>query len=224
MADDEVILLDFWASMFGMRVRVALAEKGVVYEYKEQDLRKDHKSQLLLEMNPVHHKIPVLIHNGRPVCESSNIVQYIDEVWNDKAPLLPSDLYQRAQARFWVDYIDKKLYEVGRKSWAADGEEKEAGKKELIENLKVLEGELGDKCFYGGDTFGYVDIALVTFYSWFHTYETFGNFSFEKECPNLMAWIRRCLKKESVSKSLPDSQKILDFAVFMKETYFTKSG
>lgn len=116
------------------------------------------------------------------------------------------------------------IYEVGKKSWAEDGEEKDAGKKALIENLKVLESELGDKCFYGGDTFGYVDIALVTFYSWFHTYETFGNFSFEKECPTLMAWVKRCLKRESVSKTLPDSQKILEFTVFMKKTYFTKSS
>ena len=104
---DEIILLDFWPSSFGMRVRVALAEKGLKYEYREEDLWK--KSPLLLEMNPVHKKIPVLIHNGKPICESMIIVQYIDEVWNEKSPLLPSDPYQRAQARFWADYIDKKV-------------------------------------------------------------------------------------------------------------------
>nr|AAP30740.1 glutathione-S-transferase [Vitis vinifera] len=113
---DEIILLDFWPSMFGMRVRLALAEKGLKYEYREEDLW--NKSPLLLEMNPVHKKIPVLIHNGKPICESLIIVQYIDEVWCDKSPLLPSDPYQRAQARFWVDYIDKKLYELGRKIWS----------------------------------------------------------------------------------------------------------
>lgn len=104
---DEVVLLDHYASMFGMRVRISLAQKGVKYDYKEEDLK--NKSQLLLQMNPVHKKIPVLIHNGKPVCESLIIVQYIDEVWKDKAPLLPSDPYQRAQARFWADYIDKKV-------------------------------------------------------------------------------------------------------------------
>ncbi|XP_008226271.1 PREDICTED: glutathione S-transferase 3-like [Prunus mume] len=104
---DEVVLLDFWPSMFGMRVTVAQAEKGVKYEYKEEDLL--NKSPLLLQMNPVHKKIPVLIHSGKPVSESTNIVQYIDEAWKDKAPLLPSDPYQRAQARFWVDYIDKNV-------------------------------------------------------------------------------------------------------------------
>ena len=105
---DGVVLLDTWASMFGMRVRIALAEKGVEYEYKEENLR--NKSPLLLQMNPIHKKIPVLIHNGKPICESAIIVQYIDEVWNDKAPILPSDPYERAQARFWVDYIDKKVH------------------------------------------------------------------------------------------------------------------
>ena len=107
MAGDQVTLLDFWSSPFGMRVRIALAEKGVKYEYSEQDLR--NKSDLLLQMNPVHKKIPVLVHNGKPVCESLIIVQYIDEVWKDKAPLMPSDPYERAQSRFWADFVDKKV-------------------------------------------------------------------------------------------------------------------
>ncbi|KAF5949881.1 hypothetical protein HYC85_011874 [Camellia sinensis] len=65
MADNKVVLLDLWASIFGMRVRIALAEKGTEYEYKEEDLW--NKSSLFLEMNLVHKKIPVLIHNGKSV-------------------------------------------------------------------------------------------------------------------------------------------------------------
>jgi len=107
MAGDQVTLLDLWASPFGMRVRIALAEKAVKYEYSEQDLW--NKGALLLQMNPVHKKIPVLVHDGKPICESLIIVQYIDEVWKDKAPLLPSDPYERAQSRFWADFVDKKV-------------------------------------------------------------------------------------------------------------------
>ena len=95
-----------------MRVQIALEEKGIKYEYREEDLMT-HKSPLLLQMNPIHKKIPVLIHNGKPICESLIAVEYIDEVWNDKSPpLLPSDPYQRAQARFWADYVDKKVFFV----------------------------------------------------------------------------------------------------------------
>ncbi|KAA0062975.1 putative glutathione S-transferase parC isoform X1 [Cucumis melo var. makuwa] len=208
---EEVKLLDFWPSMFGMRVRIALAQKGVAYEYIEEDLR--NKSPLLLQMNPIHKKIPVLIHNGKPICESSIIVQYIDEVWNDKAPLLPSHPYDRAQARFWVDFIDKKLYDPTRKVWATKGEEHEAGKKEMIEILKQLEQVLGEKDYFGGESMGIIDIALIGFYSWFYTYETIGKFSIEAECPKIISWGKRCLQNESVAKSLPDSRKIYDFVV-----------
>ena len=62
-----------------MRVWIALEEKGIKYENREENL--SNKSPLLLQMNPVHKKIPVLIHNGRSICESLIAVEYIDEVW-----------------------------------------------------------------------------------------------------------------------------------------------
>jgi len=212
-----VILLDFWASPFGMRVRIALAEKGVKYEYKEQDLR--NKSPLLLQMNPIKKQIPVLVHNGKPVCESLIEVQYVDEVWKDKAPLLPSHPYERAQARFWADYVDKKVYDAGKRIWTKKGEEQETAKKDLIECFKVLEGELGEKPYFGGDSFGYVDISLIPFYTWFHAYESCGHFSIEAECPKLIAWAKRCMQKESVSKSLADAEKVTGFVVEMKKKF-----
>lgn len=108
MENDEVILLSSWPSMYGMRIMVSLAEKEIECEYKEEEVFIA-KSPLLLKMNPVHKKIPVLIHNGKPVCESLIAVEYIDEVWRVKAPLLPSDPYERSQAKFWADYINKKV-------------------------------------------------------------------------------------------------------------------
>ncbi|XAR56363.1 Glutathione transferase [Bertholletia excelsa] len=204
--------------MFGMRVQIALAEKGVKYEYREEDLLTK-KSDLLLKMNPVHKKIPVLIHNGKPVCESLIAVQYVEEVWKEKYPILPSDPYQRAQARFWADYVDKKIYDAGRKIWATKGEEQQAAKKEFIECLRVLEGELGDKPYFGGDKLGYVDIALVPFYSWFYAYETCGKFSIEAECPKFVAWAKRCMQRESVGKSLPDPHRVYEFLLQLKKRH-----
>ncbi|CAN6545463.1 unnamed protein product [Malus baccata var. baccata] len=212
---DEVVLLDFWPSPFGMRLRIALAEKGIEYEYKEDDLW--NKSPLLLQMNPVHKKIPVLIHNGKPVCESLIALQYIDEVWNDKAPLLPPDSYLRAQARFWADFVDKKIHENGRKLWSTKGEEYDAAKTDFLDCIGVLEGELGDKPFFGGETLGFVDVALIPFYSWFLVYEKFGNFSVEAEHPKFIAWAKRCMEKESVSKSLPEQEKVYDSFMLIRK-------
>ncbi|CAN6545468.1 unnamed protein product [Malus baccata var. baccata] len=212
---DEVLLLDFWPSPFGMRLRIALAEKGIEYEYKEEDL--SNKSPLLLQMNPVHKKIPVLIHSGKPVSESLIALQYIDEVWNDKASLLPSDSYLRAQARFWADFVDKKIYENGKKLRTTKGEEYDAAKKDFLDCIGVLEGELGDKPFFGGETLGFVDVALIPFYSWFLVYEKFGNFSVEAEHPKFIAWVKRCMEKESVSKSLPEQEKVYDFFMLTRK-------
>ncbi|XP_027368722.1 probable glutathione S-transferase [Abrus precatorius] len=76
---DDLVLLDYWPSPFGMRVRIALAEKGIKYEYKEEDLT-NNRSSLLLQMNPVYQRVPVLIRNAKPVCEYI-AVQYIDQWW-----------------------------------------------------------------------------------------------------------------------------------------------
>ncbi|XWS10248.1 hypothetical protein CRYUN_Cryun39dG0059100 [Craigia yunnanensis] len=119
-------------------------------------------------MNPVHKQIPVLIHKGRPVCESLTIVQYIDEVWRDKSPLLPSHPHDRANARLWADFVDKKIYTNGKLVCLATGEVQETAKKELIGCFKLLEEELGDKHYFGGERFGFTDVSLIPFHGSMH--------------------------------------------------------
>ncbi|MED6139327.1 Glutathione S-transferase 3 [Stylosanthes scabra] len=216
---DEVVLLSFWCSPFCLRVRISLAEKGITYEYKEEDLMGNKKSPLLLQVNPVHKKVPVLIYNGKPVCESLNIVEYIDQVWSDTSPLMPSDPYQRAQARFWADYVDKKIDDSQSKLLLARKEEQEAAKKSFLDVLKLLEEQLGDKTYFGGDKFDFGDIAFVPYYCCFKTYETLGNFKMVEECPKLIAWAKRCMEKESVSKCLPDPRTVYELFVEVRKKF-----
>uniref|UniRef100_R7W2U8 Glutathione S-transferase n=1 Tax=Aegilops tauschii TaxID=37682 RepID=R7W2U8_AEGTA len=123
MADeDELKLLSTWASPWASMVKLALHLKGLSYENIEQDL--NCKSDLLLAFNPVHKKVPVLIHNGKPICESVVIIEYIDEAYGSTSPsLLPTDPYERAIARFWVDYIDHKLVIPWKVAFTANTEE-----------------------------------------------------------------------------------------------------
>ncbi|KAK7823247.1 rna cytidine acetyltransferase 2, partial [Quercus suber] len=99
---------------------------------------------------------------------------------------------------------------ISRKVLTTKGEELEAGKKEFIETFKILEWELDDKPYFGGETFGFVDLSLIPFYSWFIVYEIFGNINIEAKCPKIIAWAKRCLQKEIVAKSLPDRKKVFD--------------
>ncbi|XVE88403.1 hypothetical protein DITRI_Ditri19aG0067300 [Diplodiscus trichospermus] len=213
---EEVSLLDFWPSPFGMRVRIALNLKGIKYEYKEENLI-ERKSPLLVESNPVYKKVPVLIHEGRPICESLVILQYIDVVWKDRFPLIPTDLYHQAQARFWADFVEKKLYDCEKKIWMNKGEEQEKAKVEFVESLKLLEEQLGEKPYFGGETIGYLDVTLVAHYSWFYAYEKYGNFSITAECPRLVQSAKKCMKIDSVGKSLADEEKIYELVMAVKK-------
>jgi len=109
------------------------------------------------------------------------------------------------------------IYDGGKKIWTTKVEDQEAANKEFIECLKVLEEELGDKPYFDGESFGFVDLALIPYYSWFPAYEKFGKFSIEPECPKFVAWAKRCMQKENVSKYLSDPDKIYDFVVMLRQ-------
>ena len=84
------------------------------------------------------------------------------------------------------------------------GEEKAAGKERLLDQLRSLEEVLGERTFFAGDEFGFLDAFVIPFSSMIRGYEQHGGFSLETECPNLMRWVRRCRERESVRSVLPD--------------------
>ncbi|KAG9442484.1 hypothetical protein H6P81_018338 [Aristolochia fimbriata] len=218
MAMEEILLLGFWPSPFAARAKIALAEKGVEFETKEEENLMGNKSELLLKSNPIYKKIPVLIHKGKPVCESLIILYYIEETWWNP-PLLPSNSYDRSQTRFWADYADKKVFEAGMKIWKNKGEAQAAAVKEFMDIVKTLEGALGEKDYFGGDSFGFLDIAIVPLTSWFNAYEQCGGFKVEDECPKLSAWMKRCMDRDSVAKFCPDPAKVYEFVCMMKKMF-----
>ena len=103
---EEVKVFRSLTSPFPLRVIWALRLKGVEFDIICEDLF--NKSPLLLQYNPVEKKVPVLVHNGKAICESLVILEYIEKTWK-QTPLLPEDPYQKANARFWAKFSDEKV-------------------------------------------------------------------------------------------------------------------
>ncbi|KAJ8551060.1 hypothetical protein K7X08_000430 [Anisodus acutangulus] len=204
----EVKLLGVSLSPFSRRVEWALKIKGVKYEFIEQDLQ--NKSPLLLESNPIHKKIPVLVHNGKPICESMVIVEYIDETFEGPS-ILPQDPYDRAIARFWAKFFDEKCIPVMGKALFGQGEESDKAKEEFGELLKILDNELKDKKFIVGDKVGFADMAANLVAYWLGIIEeASGNILVTSEkFPNFCAWKENYIYCSQVKEHLPPRDAIL---------------
>ncbi|CAM0957051.1 unnamed protein product [Alopecurus aequalis] len=218
---NDLKLLGMWASPPVLRVRLALSIKGVSYEYLEQDLR--NKSELLLQSNPVHKKVPVLIHGGKPICESSIVIQYIDEVFSGACPLLPVDPYERAVARFWVAFIDDKLVKaMYQASSGKTDEEKSEGMKQSFAAVETLEGALREcskgKSFFGGDNPGYVDVVLGGILARVRAMEAMlGVKTFDPvTTPLLATWADHFGALDAVEAVMPDVGKLVELAMKMQ--------
>ncbi|XP_024540582.1 glutathione S-transferase U19 isoform X2 [Selaginella moellendorffii] len=212
----DVTLLTVWASPFSMRAKLALLLKGIEHEDLPQDL--GNKSKLLLESNPVHKKIPVLIHKGKPVPESVIIVQYIDEVWPETSPLLPQDAFLRAKHRFWTDFIDKKIFDsLARFMRSSDGGA--AVNEEFIQNCMLLEGalaELGseeDGPFFGGASMSFLDVMLAPYSVLIPGVEQVMGLkpASPEQCPRLHKLFGAVAEHPSAKAALPQIEKLKEF-------------
>ncbi|CAI9092769.1 OLC1v1028099C1 [Oldenlandia corymbosa var. corymbosa] len=222
MAVSNVKLLGNRPSPFVNRVRFALNLKSVDYEFMLEN-PSEGKSELLLKSNPIHKKIPVLIHKDKPICESLVIVQYIDETWSDGPSILPTDPYDRSIARFWAAYMDDKLVPLLRSlADATDEESKAAVLEKTTGDLALLEDVFlkcsNGKGFFGGDTLGYLDIALGCYLGWIITIQIEINKKFldETKTPALVEWAERFKSHEAVKGTLPETEELLPLLMMRK--------
>nr|AAM61551.1 glutathione S-transferase, putative [Arabidopsis thaliana] len=215
---EQVKLLGTWYSPVVIRAKIDLRLKSVDYDYVEENLFGS-KSELLLKSNPVYKKVPVLIHNTKPVCVSLNIVEYIDETWNSSgSSILPSHPYDRALARFWSVFVDDKWLPTLMAAVVAKSEEAKAkGMEEVEEGLLQLDAAFialsKGKSFFGGETIGFIDICLGSFLVLLKAREKLKNEKIldELKTPSLYRWANQFLSNEMVKNVVPDIDKVAKF-------------
>ncbi|KAF8039345.1 hypothetical protein BT93_B1779 [Corymbia citriodora subsp. variegata] len=212
--ENRVVLHGMWASLFSERVELALKVKGIEYEFMEEDVM--NKSEALLQYNPVHKKVPVLVHNGKPIAESLVIIEYIDETWKEGPRLLPQDPHERAKVRFWASFLHQQLFEAMFSVLKTDGEAQERAVEEVHEKLKVLEEGIkgsfpGGLPFINGDNVGLLDIVVYSILGAHRTQEeVLGvNFLDHKKYPGVTSWVKALTELPLVKEGMRPHEKLV---------------
>ena len=96
-------------SVRAQKVRVVLAEKNLPWtSHHLSFVRGEHLTPEFKKINP-RGVVPVLVHDGHAIVESSVICTYLDEVFPDP-PLMPKDAVERATMRLWCKLPDDILH------------------------------------------------------------------------------------------------------------------
>lgn len=89
-----------------MKPLLCLAEKGLDYESHYVDLHNfEQHSEEFVAINP-NGQVPVLVHDGAVISESTVINEYLDEVFPE-VRLVPDNPVERAKMRIWSKFVDE---------------------------------------------------------------------------------------------------------------------
>lgn len=185
---------------FAHRVRLALAEKSIAYRLTEIDLR--NKPPAFLKVSP-HGKVPALRHGDAHICESAIINEYLDEAFPEQ-PLLPRAPAERAQARFWIDFANSRLYSVTASLlYGPHRRDPSPALEQIATALRFMESEAlakrrDDGPYWLGSRFSLAD---VTFYPWFEqlgALEHFRDVRLPPDLHRLAEWCDAIAQRSSV--------------------------
>jgi glutathione S-transferase len=188
-------------------VHWAIEELGIPHEKVKIDLRAgDQKKPEYLKLNP-NGKVPLLVHDGKPLFESLAINIHLGETFGVEKQLFPPPGIERAEAIQWMtwmqvtvgDAVSRFLRNTSDRFPAELRNEKagEAAKAEVEDLLKILDDALAGKEYLAGGRFSLADVHVA---SWM-TYFQYFNFNLTPY-KNINAWVARCTARPAFAKTL----------------------
>jgi maleylacetoacetate isomerase len=172
----EIKLYSYWRSSACYRVRIALNLKGLPFETVPVHLLKDGGEQHKAGFHDVNPQelIPVLMHGGRMLRQSLAIMEYLDENFDTKRPLMPNVARDRQRARAIAQMIACDIHPLNNlrvqqyltNEFKATDQQREAWTRRWItEGFEALEAVLADSlatgAFCEGDSPTIADCCLV---------------------------------------------------------------
>jgi glutathione S-transferase len=146
-----------WICPYCMRVRAALAEKGIPYRSREIGPgEKPPEFQLLHRVGSV----PVLVDDGKPIADSLAILEHLDRRFPEP-PLFP-DPPGRAAVKSSYDRVNHLLAQAVPQVVRGKGEARERALEEVRRALLEFDIVVGDGEFLAG-AFSAADLALASF-------------------------------------------------------------
>lgn len=137
------------------RVRIVLAEKGVLYEAVDVDL--DDRPAWIYDLNTTG-RVPVLDDGGLVLPESRVLIEYLDERFPEP-PLLPADEAARARVRLLLERFDENLgdpyYDLRRERASRSARDALEGALDRLADL------LAHQPYLSGEDYGLADCAYV---------------------------------------------------------------
>jgi glutathione S-transferase len=184
---------------------IVIEELGVPHDKKRVDLKAgDNKKPEYLKLNP-NGKVPLIIHDGTPIWESSAITMYLGEQFGVAKGLWPAAGPKRGEAMKWVAWTNVTLGEaVYRRGHMGEWSAPDAGNpkgveqanKDIAEHLGILDAALAGKQFLLGE-FTLADSHVNSFCDWLrHSKIDFSAFS------NVNAWSERVSSRPAYQRAM----------------------
>lgn len=189
------------ADIYSHRVRIALAEKGVVYEAVNINPQTREKSEDLLELNP-YGSIPTLVDRDLALYDTNIIMEYLDERF-PHPPLLPVYPVARARLRLMIHRIDREWGPLIKKLEQGKINEVKTAAKELRAYLLQVMPLFSSSSFFLSDEFTLVDCCLAPILwrlpQW--------GIEFGAEAKSLARYAERLFKRDAFQLSLSEVER-----------------
>ena len=207
-------------SPFVRKVRVVLIEKGV--EYAIDQVNPFRPPPEFAKISPLR-RIPVLMDSdcADPIPDSSVIADYLERKFPAPA-LYPAEPCARARALWFEEYMDGGVFPVMGpglffervvKKFQRGVTDSALCERTVRESLPpyfdYLEGQIGGRAFFVGETFSIADIAVA---SVMVNYHHAGEELDAARWPALAAHVEKILARPSFRSLLAEEQKVIDIA------------